>query len=264
MPAEVLKEYGVQKELTDQIVVVFSACTCAASLQLFGIDVYGFSVTLIAICFLVASMMFGFASHGVLSSAVAGLALDWTKPFELGDRVSIAGASGLVVSSSILSISLLSDTNEYVMLPNSSVFGGVFVNHTRSAAGSAMPGLRRVSIPLRLPISVDLGKAVPVLERSVMATHEFVRKQNESQELKQFPGGAPTTLANRHQELYKTELQTDQDKSPPTVFVGGQERDLWHYVELRVFCTDALCSAVKEHGYKEAVQMLLDAGIRFS
>lgn len=67
----------------------------------------------------------GFALKDAVSNLIAGVLIILYEPFELGDWISIAGRQGVVESVNFRYISLRSDEEKEVLIPNSMVFTSV-------------------------------------------------------------------------------------------------------------------------------------------
>ncbi|ACQ78491.1 cyclic nucleotide-regulated small mechanosensitive ion channel [Beutenbergia cavernae DSM 12333] len=75
----------------------------------------------------VTGIVLGFALQGAIGSVVSGLLLLFEQPFQIGDRLSAAGAVGRVVEVNWRSVHI--ETGEGVhIIPNSSLGGSSFVN----------------------------------------------------------------------------------------------------------------------------------------
>ena len=69
----------------------------------------------------------GFALQGTLSNFAAGLMILLYRPYDIGDFVNVAGASGTVSAMSLVSTTLRSD-NQVITIPNGSIWGGIITN----------------------------------------------------------------------------------------------------------------------------------------
>jgi len=69
----------------------------------------------------------GFALQGALSNFAAGLMILLYRPYDIGDFVNVAGASGTVSAMSLVSTTLRSD-NQVITIPNGSIWGGIITN----------------------------------------------------------------------------------------------------------------------------------------
>ena len=74
----------------------------------------------------------GFALKDAVSNLIAGVLIILYEPFELGDWISIAGRQGVVESVNFRYISLKSDEEKEVLIPNSMVFKSVVEKRPRA------------------------------------------------------------------------------------------------------------------------------------
>lgn len=128
-----------------------------AVLNLFGIQTTSFVAVLGAAGFAV-----GLAFQGTLSNFSAGVMLLVFRPFDVGDFVEAAGASGEVVEIGLFSTKLHTTDNVRVILPNSSVFGNLIRNYTANDT-------RRVDLTVGIDYGDDIGAALQTVERVLEA-----------------------------------------------------------------------------------------------
>jgi small-conductance mechanosensitive channel len=79
----------------------------------------------------VAGFALGFALKDILENFIAGLLLLFARPFEVGDQVTLGSFEGTVHDIQIRTTTLHTYSGEQVAIPNSGVFSGPVVNHTR-------------------------------------------------------------------------------------------------------------------------------------
>ena len=120
----------------------------------------------------------GFALQGTLSNFAAGLMILIYRPYDIGDFVSVAGASGTVSAMSLVSTTLRLPDNQIVVVPNSSIWGGIITNATGAET-------RRVDMTFGISYRNEIEKAQAILERIVkdhplvLASPEPVVRLNE-------------------------------------------------------------------------------------
>jgi small conductance mechanosensitive channel len=120
----------------------------------------------------------GFALQGTLSNFAAGLMILIYRPYDIGDFVSVAGASGTVSAMSLVSTTLRLPDNQVVVVPNSSIWGGIITNATGAET-------RRVDMTFGISYRNEIEKAQAILERIVkdhplvLASPEPVVRLNE-------------------------------------------------------------------------------------
>ncbi|MEO5956886.1 MAG: mechanosensitive ion channel family protein [Nitrospiraceae bacterium] len=76
----------------------------------------------------VAGLGVGLALQGVLSNVVAGLSIIFTKPYRVGEHISILGVQGDVVAIGIFSTTLLHPDRSRVVIPNRKIVGEILHN----------------------------------------------------------------------------------------------------------------------------------------
>ncbi|HGY90049.1 MAG TPA: mechanosensitive ion channel [Planctomycetes bacterium] len=105
----------------------------------------------------VMGFVVGFALQGTLSNFASGIMILLYRPYDIGDVVSAAGATGKVTAMSLVSTTLTTPDNQIVVIPNSSIWGGVITNITGNDT-------RRVDLVFGIGYDDDIGLALRVLE----------------------------------------------------------------------------------------------------
>jgi len=103
-----------------------------------------------------AGLAIGLALQGSLSNLAGGIMLVLFKPFRAGDFITTNGYSGSVVSISIFYTTIVTVTNEQVMIPNGSVSNSSLMNY------SALP-YRRVDLEFTASYDTDIEKVKSVM-----------------------------------------------------------------------------------------------------
>jgi small conductance mechanosensitive channel len=106
-------------------VTVFVGFVIALSMLEFNIG--PFLAAMGAIGFVIA-----FALQGTLSNFAAGVMILLYRPYDLGERATIAGQTGKVSSMTLVSTLLTNDEGKLVTIPNSMIWGGVMTNHSHA------------------------------------------------------------------------------------------------------------------------------------
>lgn len=127
------------------------------ALSMIGIEVGPFVAGIGAIGFIVA-----FALQGTLSNFAAGVMILMYRPYDIGNYVSVSGASGSVEAMSLVSTTLLTPDNQMVVVPNSSIWGGIITNVTGKDT-------RRVDLVFGIGYDDDIARAQEILEEVVAA-----------------------------------------------------------------------------------------------
>lgn len=115
-----------------------------------------------------AGLAIGLAMQGSLSNFAAGVLIIIFKPFKIGDFVEMAGTSGVVENIMIFTTEMKTGDNKKIIVPNSSVLGGVITNYSANAT-------RRVDLVMGIGYNDDIDKAKQVLEEIVNADERILK-----------------------------------------------------------------------------------------
>jgi small conductance mechanosensitive channel len=107
-----------------------------------------------------------FAMQGVLSNVAAGLTIIFTRPFRVGEYVSIAGEEGEVRQISLFSTILRHADLSDVVIPNRKITGEILHNYGT---------VRQLDLAIAVPYDADLGRAVQIAH-AVLAANPRVLK----------------------------------------------------------------------------------------
>ena len=118
-----------------------------------------------------AGFVIAFALQNSLSNFASGILMLIYRPFDTGDFVNVAGVLGKVESMNLLSTQLRLPDNQFVIVPNNSVWGDVITNITGISQ-------RRVDLVFGIGYDDDIDKAQDILE-SIVKEHELVLKDPE-------------------------------------------------------------------------------------
>jgi len=75
----------------------------------------------------VTAIIIGFASQNIIGNTISGLYLAVTRPFKIGDRVTIFGNTGIVFDIGLLNSRLKTEEGDIIIAPNSSILGTTIV-----------------------------------------------------------------------------------------------------------------------------------------
>jgi small conductance mechanosensitive channel len=101
------------------------------------------------------------ATQGVLSNVVAGLSIIFSKPFRVGEYISIAGAEGAVDNISLFSTTLMHADRSLVVIPNRKIVGEILHNYGR---------IRQLDFTVGVAYDTDLTAALATI-REVLAAN---------------------------------------------------------------------------------------------
>jgi len=108
----------------------------------------------------VAGAGIALAMQGVLGNVVAGLTIIFTRPFRVGDYISIAKEEGEVLDISLSSTVLGHPDRSRVVVPNRKIVGEILHNYGT---------LRQLSVVVGVAYGTDLGAARRVIEELLQA-----------------------------------------------------------------------------------------------
>jgi small conductance mechanosensitive channel len=148
--------------------------TILASLTQLGIETTSFMAILGA-----AGLAVGLALQGSLSNFAAGILIIVLRPFNVGDSVEIAGASGTVDEISILTTKLITPQNQLVVIPNSRITSSNIINYTAR-------GTRRMDLKIGISYDDDIKKAKQILNELVESDPRILKSPKPTIALAEF------------------------------------------------------------------------------
>jgi small conductance mechanosensitive channel len=105
-----------------------------------------------------AGLAVGLALQGTLSNVAAGVMLLIFRPFKVGDFVEVGGGPyGTVESIGLFSTAMNTPDNVHVVVPNSSIYGGIITNYSHHET-------RRIDLVMGVSYDDDLSVAVSTIE----------------------------------------------------------------------------------------------------
>ena len=110
----------------------------------------------------------GLSLQGSLSNIAGGLLILLTKPFVIGDFISVSGFDGTVADIGLFYTKLTTGDNRKVVLPNSVVSNNALVNVTEQKT-------RRIDLEITVDYNSDIEKVKGIL-LSVANAHDLVLK----------------------------------------------------------------------------------------
>ena len=106
-----------------------------------------------------AGIAVGLALQGSLSHFASGVMLLLFRPFDIDDRITAGGHTGVVQEVGLFATTLSTPTHETIFIPNGSISGGSIVNHTRR-------GILRGSVTVGVAYGADVASVMAVLKRA--------------------------------------------------------------------------------------------------
>jgi small conductance mechanosensitive channel len=108
----------------------------------------------------VAGAGLALATQGVLSNVVAGLTIIFTKPYRVGEFISIIGVEGTVETISLFSTVLRHADRSIVVVPNRKIVGEILHNYGK---------IRQTEVGVTVAFGADLSRAVATVAELLRA-----------------------------------------------------------------------------------------------
>lgn len=115
----------------------------------------------------VAGAGFALAMQGVLSNLAAGLTIIFTRPFRVGEYVSIAGEEGQVESISLFNTILSHYDLSHIVIPNRKIVGEIMHNYGQ---------VRQLDVRVGVAYDTDLNGALANIDASLAANPNVLRE----------------------------------------------------------------------------------------
>jgi small conductance mechanosensitive channel len=112
----------------------------------------------------VAGVGIGLAMQGVLSNAIAGLTIIFSKPYRVGEYIELLGVYGEVISVELFSTTLMHADRSLVIVPNRKIVGEILHNY-----GS----MRQCDFSVGIAYSADIKRALAVINE-VLADNKLI------------------------------------------------------------------------------------------
>jgi len=131
---------------------------------LIALDQLGLQIAPLVAGLGVAGLGMGLALQGVLSNVVAGLSIIFTKPYRVGEHVSLLGVHGDVAKIDIFTTTLMHPDHSRIVIPNRKVVGEILHNF-----GS----IRQLDLSIGVSYRTDIDTTLRVL-RDLVTRHPKV------------------------------------------------------------------------------------------
>ncbi|TLM68875.1 MAG: mechanosensitive ion channel family protein [Deltaproteobacteria bacterium] len=115
----------------------------------------------------VAGAGIALAMQGVLSNLAAGLTIVFTRPYRVGEYISIVNEEGLVESISLFSTTLSHPDLSRVVIPNRMIAGEILHNYGE---------IRQLSLAVGVAYDTDIGRALALVEEVLCANPRVLRE----------------------------------------------------------------------------------------
>ena len=131
-----------------------------------ALDKFGFQVAPLVAGIGVAGLGVGIALQGVLGNLVAGLSIILTKPFRVGEWISIVGVYGQVSSIELFATTLLHPDQSRVIIPNRKIVGEILHNHGT---------IRQLELTVGVGYATDLPKALAAARETLLVNSRVLK-----------------------------------------------------------------------------------------
>jgi len=110
--------------------------------------------------FATAGLAIGLALQGSLSNFASGVMILLFRPFDIGDRVEAAGATGVVRDIGIMVTTITTPENHRIIIPNSNILGNNITNYTAE-------GVMRGAVEVGVAYGSDVAAVKEILLKAV-------------------------------------------------------------------------------------------------
>jgi small conductance mechanosensitive channel len=115
----------------------------------------------------VAGAGIALAMQGVLSNLVAGLTIILTRPFRVGEYISIVKEDGLVAEISLSSTTLSHPDRSRIVIPNRKIVGEILHNYGQ---------IRQVQVEVHVAYDADLNQALSTIRELLQANARVLKE----------------------------------------------------------------------------------------
>ncbi|MBI4000460.1 MAG: mechanosensitive ion channel family protein [Nitrospira defluvii] len=131
---------------------------------LIALDQLGLQIAPLVAGLGVAGLGMGLALQGVLSNVVAGLSIIFTKPYRVGEHISLLGVHGDVAKIDIFTTTLMHPDHSRIVIPNRKVVGEILHNFGT---------VRQLDLSIGVSYRTDIDKTLTML-RGLVSRHPQV------------------------------------------------------------------------------------------
>lgn len=182
--------------------VLFKILVILTAISTVGIQVTSFAAVLAG---LAAGV--GLSLQGSLSNFAGGLLIIMFKPFKVGDYIEAMSNSGTVESISILYTSIVTDSQQVVILPNSSLLNNPIKNY------SVKP-YRRLDIKLGFSYDTNIEKAREILKEMFQEENLIIKDKPITVEILEYTDSKVNLAVRafvRKEDYWKTYFKLHQE-----------------------------------------------------
>ena len=123
----------------------------------------GIETTSLIAIFASAGLAIGLALQGSLANFASGVMLLFFRPFNLDDLINAGGHEGAVKDIGLFATTLLTLSNEKIIIPNTAITSGSITNYT-------VQGTRRGTIEVGVAYGSEVGRVIEVLSEAAKGT----------------------------------------------------------------------------------------------
>jgi small conductance mechanosensitive channel len=131
-----------------------------------ALDKFGFQIAPLVAGIGVAGLGIGIALQGVLSNLVAGLSIILTKPFRVGEWLSVVGVYGQVHTIELFATTLVHPDQSRVIIPNRKLVGEILHNYGT---------IRQLDLTVGVGYATDLGAALATARATLLANPRVLK-----------------------------------------------------------------------------------------
>ncbi len=159
-----------------------------------------FGITISPLIATISAMIFGasFALQAPLSNYAAGLTIIFTRPFAVGDTISVKGYSGVVDDIKLPATVLSTGDGEKVTIPNKDIVGEVITNSKEKKVADLVVGIG---------YSDDPEKAIALIKETLKSFPEIISEPASQVGIQSF-GDSSVNIGIRYFSPTTTHLKT--------------------------------------------------------
>ncbi|MBW1878480.1 MAG: mechanosensitive ion channel [Deltaproteobacteria bacterium] len=165
--AQKLTHRAAQRSKLDEALGRFFASiaryTVLAATVIAALGAVGVETTSLLTVFATAGLAIGLALQGSLANFAAGVMILFFRPFDLGDKITAGGHTGVVDDIGLFASTFITPDNETIVIPNGAIIGGSIVNFTRQ-------GTLRGGVGVGVAYGTEVPNAMEVLLRAAKRT----------------------------------------------------------------------------------------------
>ncbi len=113
-------------------------------------------------------VLFSLGSTSAVANAVAGIVITYMRPFQIGDRINIAGTVGDVIEKTILVTRLQTPKNEEITIPNATIINEHLINYSANADKEGLILNTKISLGYDVPQAVAEKLLLRAVKQSML------------------------------------------------------------------------------------------------